>query len=85
MGHGNEMHDAGCGSTTLRTGMAKTRRIFWDWIHSKPNGRGHDTQEDRGKHRVCYSVNLLSAHADLADDEMFAYTHVEKFESDRIS
>ena len=45
----------------------------------------HDTIPPRScrMHRVCCMVILLSAYADLADDEMFAYTHFEMLESDR--
>jgi hypothetical protein len=50
-----------------RRALLDTRKIY----------RDHDTHEDCEKHEVCYTIRLPCAYADLADDELFAYTHVE--------
>jgi hypothetical protein len=50
-----------------RRALLDTRRIY----------RDHDTHEDCENHEVCYTIRSLCAYADLADDELFAYTPVE--------
>jgi hypothetical protein len=67
------MDDSECARSSKRQGA----------VGYKGHLQRHDTHEDRRKHKVCHTISLLRAYADLADNEMFAYTHVEVYESDR--